>query len=167
LCAVLLMPALPAAAQNEAATGADQVVGLFGATCLTYADDVASLREYLDNQHAPRMTPQDRDKFLTGRPGVVYDTSFQTTKLALVSLDDGGCEAVAATADARQVIVELNQAARANNVVLTPERGQGAPKARPGVTQTAFALTLAGRPMHIVVSTEAPAPQAVLTLVPR
>ncbi len=154
----------PGNAAGGSGDGAEQVVGLFSATCLNFAGDVAALRAFLAEQHAPRMPKQAETAFLTGRQGQVFDVSYQTTKLALVSLDSGGCEAVAEHADGGRVLSVLAQAARENQVPLTPMPAPA--KARPGVQQTAYALTLAGRPMHILVSTEAPAPEAVLTLVP-
>jgi hypothetical protein len=163
LAATLL--AAPARAQNGPDDGADQVVGLFGATCLHFATDTAGLRGFLNEQKAPHMPQEARDAFLAGRHGEVFDVSYQTTKLALVSLDDGGCEAVAEKADGTQVISLLNQAARENQVTLMPLGAQG--KSRPGVQQTGYGLTLAGQGMHILVSTETPPPQVVLTLVPK
>jgi len=146
-------------------SGADQVVGLFGATCLHFAGDVAGLRAFLTQQGAPQMPQQARDAFLAGRPGQVFDVSYQTQKLALVSIDDGGCEAVAEQANPQEVLATLQQAARENNVTLMP---LDAPGGKPtGVQQSAYGLTLAGKPMHVLVSTASAAPQAVLTLVPK
>jgi hypothetical protein len=166
--ACCLLASWPAAAQapQGGGDGAEQVVGLFSATCLNFAGDVAALRGFLEEQKAPRMPQQAETAFLAGRAGQVFDTSYQTTKLALVSLDDGSCEAVAEHADGARVLTVLNQAAQENHVVLMPADGQP-PRARPGVTQTAFGITLVGHPMHILVSTEKPAPEAVLTLVPK
>ncbi len=163
-----LLAAAPAFAQAPQAggDGAEQVVGLFSATCLNFAGDVSALRGFLQEQKAPRMPAQAETAFLAGRAGQVFDTSYQTTKLALVSLDDGSCEAVAEHADGNQVITVLNQAAKENGVTLAPLGGQP-PRGKPGVTQTAFGLTLVNRPMHILVSTETRTPEAVLTLVPK
>ena len=163
-----LLATAPAFAQMPQGNGdgAEQVVGLFSATCLNFAGDVAALRGFLEEQKAPRMPAPAESAFLAGRAGQVFDTSYQTTKLALVSLDDGSCEAVAEHADGARVLGVLNQAAKENGVALTPLGGQP-PKGKPGVTQTAYGLTLVGRPMHILVSTERPAPEAVLTLVPK
>ena len=133
---------------------------------MNFASDVAALRGFLQEQKAPRMPPQAETAFLAGRAGQVFDTSYQTTKLALVSLDDGSCEAVAEHADGAKVLAVLNQAAQENGVALSPAGGPP-PKSRPGVTQTVYGLTLVGHPMHIFVSTETPAPEAVLTLVPK
>lgn len=158
--------AQPAAGQDQA-DAADQVVGLFGATCLHFAGDTAGLRSFLQQQKAPLMPQAARDAFLAGRQGVVYDVSYKTVKLALVSMNDGGCEAVADQAEPQQVISVLEGQAKANNVPLTPLGSQATPKGRPGVQQTAYGLNLDGRMMHILVSTAAAPPQAVLTLVPK
>ncbi len=163
-----LLAIAPAAAQapQGSGDGAEQVVGLFSATCLNFAGDLAALRGFLQEQKAPRMPQQAETAFLAGRAGQVFDTSYQTTKLALVSLDDGGCEAVAEHANGAKVLTVLNQAAQENGVTLAPLGGEPQ-KGKPGVTQTAYGLTLVGRAMHVLVSTETPAPEAVLTLVPK
>ncbi len=169
LTAGLALAAPQALAQQaaEQTSAADQVVGLFGATCLHFAGDVAAMRGFLQQQGAPQMPVAARDAFLAGRHGQVYDVSYQATKLALVSIDDGGCEAVTEQADAQQVLSILNQASQENHIALTPLGAQNGPKGRPGVQQTAFSVTLAGKPMHVLVSTAPSPPQAVLTLVPR
>jgi len=168
LAACLLVGAAPASAQTDSGTdGADQVVGLFGATCLHFAGDVAGMRSFLQQQKAPEMPEAARDAFLAGRPGEVFDVSYKTTKLALISMNDGGCEAVAEHADPQQVTRILADAARDNSVALTPLGAQASPKGRPGVQQTGYGLTLNGQPMHILVSTAPAPPQAVLTLVPK
>jgi hypothetical protein len=152
---------------DPSADGADQVVGLFGATCLHFSGDPAATRAFLQEQKAPEMPATAATAFLAGRPGKVYDVSYKTVKLALISLDDGGCEAVADQADPRQVIAVLTQSAREANVTLTPLGTQATPKNRPGVQQAAYGLTFGGKTMHVLVSTAAAPPQAVLTLVPK
>jgi hypothetical protein len=159
--------AMPAAHAQEQVDGADQVVGLFGATCLRFAGDVGGLRGFMQHQKAPEMPQAAKDAFLAGRPGDVYDVSYKTVKLALVSLNDGACEAVADQADPQKVLATLTQAARENNVSLTPLGSQASPKNRPGVQQTGYGMNLDGHMMHILVSTAAAPPQAVLTLVPK
>ena len=161
-------PAAPprSGAPAQPTTGADQVVGLFGATCLHFAGDVAGIRNFLGQQGAPQMPAQARDAFLAGRSGQVFDVSFKDTRLALVSLDDGGCEAVADQADPTQVIDTLQQAARENQLPLQ-SLGAQPDKQRSGVQHQAFAVTLGGRTMHILVSTAPSPPQAVLTLAPK
>jgi hypothetical protein len=169
IAGLALLVAAPAMAQPaaEQISAADQVVGLFGATCLHFAGDVAAMRAFLQQQGAPQMPAAARDAFLAGRHGQVYDVSYQATKLALISVDDGGCEAVTEQADPRQVLAVLGQAAQENHVALAPLGGQPDPKRRAGVEQTAYGVTLGGKAMHVLVSTAAAAPQAVLTLIPR
>lgn len=167
--AALLGPALAwgqAQPPQPPATGADQVVGLFGATCLHFAGDARGIRAFLAQQGAPQMPEKARDAFLAGRAGQVFDVSYRDTRLALVSLDDGGCEAVADQADPGQVITTLQQAARENQVPLQPLGGQNT-KGPSDVQHQAFAVTLGGRVMHILVSTAPSPPQAVLTLAPQ
>jgi hypothetical protein len=163
----LARPVLAQPQGGAASDGADQVVGLFGATCLHFAGDVAGMRSFLQKQGAPPMPAAARDAFLAGRRGQVFDVSYQTTKLALISMDDGGCEAVADQADPAQVIAILTEAAHENHVDLTPLGSQADPKHRDGVQQTAYGVTLDGKPMHILVSTATAPPQAVLTLTPK
>ncbi len=169
LVGLVLVAAMPALAQPqpEQSSAADQVVGLFGATCLHFAGDVAAMRGFLVAQGAPQMPAAARDAFLAGRHGQVFDVSYQATKLALVSIDDGGCEAVTEQADPKQVISVLNQAAQENHTVLTPLGTEADPKGRPGVQQTAYAVTLGSKQMHVLVSTAPTPPQAVLSLIPR
>jgi hypothetical protein len=170
LAATIATPALaqPASSQSSAAAvnGADQVVGLFGAACLQFAGDAAGTRQFLASQHAPQMPAAARDAFLAGRPGQVFDTSYENVKLALVSLDDGACEAVVDQASPAEVLSTLQQAATENHVPLTP-LGTQADKKRQGVQHAAYSLMLGDKTMHVLVSTAAAPPQAVLTLVPR
>ena len=169
LCLMLVAggPAFGQQPPGEQSSAADQVVGLFGATCLHFAGDVAAMRGFLVQQGAPQMPAAARDAFLAGRHGQVFDVSYQATKLALVSIDDGGCEAVTEQADPKQVLAVLGQAAQENRIALTPLGMEADPKGRPGVQQTAYSLTLGGKPMHVLVSTAPSPPQAVLSLIPR
>jgi hypothetical protein len=130
--------AQPAPSQSDAAAvnGADQVVGLFGAACLQFAGDAGATRQFLN------------------------------VKLALVSLDDGACEAVVEQANPAEVLSTLQQAATENHVPLTA-LGTQADKKRQGVQHAAYSLTIGAKTMHVLVSTAAAPPQAVLTLVPR
>jgi hypothetical protein len=152
---------------DQTTDGAEQVVGLFGATCLHFSGDPAAIRGFLQEQKAPEMPATAATAFLAGRPGKVFDVSYKTVKLALISLDDGGCEAVVDQADPRQVMSVFTQSARENNVALAPLGTQATPKNRPGVQQAAYGLTFGGKTMHVLVSTAAAPPQAVLTLVPK
>ncbi len=164
--------AAPAMAQQGTAPAGppadpvDQLVGLFGATCLHYAGNPTGLRGFLTQQGAPAMPAQARDAFLAGRQGQVFDVSVPGVNLALVSLDDGACEAVAEKANAAAVVSTLQSQAQENHMPLTPAGAQGE-KGPNGVQHTAFTLTAGGKAMHVLVSTAPAAPQAVITLVPK
>lgn len=168
----LLLPAMatPALAQQQPqqppGSGAEELVGLFGAACLHFAGDPAGTRGFLTQQGVPKMPDKARDAFLAGRAGQVFDASEPGVNLAVVSLDDGGCETVVEKADPADVLSTLQREAQAANTPLTNLGGQ-ADKAPAGVTHTAFAVTANGKQMHILVSTAAVAPQAVLTLAPK
>jgi hypothetical protein len=164
--------ALPALAQQGGTqpqppgSGAEELVGLFGAACLHFAGDPAGTRGFLTQQGVPQMPAKARDAFLAGRAGQVFDASEPGVNLAVVSLDDGGCETVVEKADPAEVLSTLQREAQAANTPLTALGGQ-ADKAAQGVQHTAYAVTENGKQMHILVSTAAAAPQAVLTLAPK
>ena len=165
LAATVQAQPAPGAAE-PAANPADQLVGLFGATCLHFPGDPPGLRGFIAQQGAPAMPPQARDAFLAGRVGQVFDVSVPGVNLALVSLDDGGCEAVAEKADSAQVLSTLQHEAQDAKLPLTPLGAQG-DKAANAVQHTAFELVSGGRKMHVLVSTAPAPPQAVITLAPK
>jgi hypothetical protein len=152
--------------QQPPANPADQLVGLFGATCMHFGGDVHGLRGFLTQQGAPVMPAQARDAFLAGRSGQVFDVSVPGVNLALVSLDDGGCEAVAEKASGSEVLGTLQQAAREAGAKMTPLGAQS--DAGPnGVQHSAYQLVVNGKQMYVLVSTAPAAPQAVITLAPK
>jgi len=145
---------------------ADQLVGLFGATCLHFNGDPAAIRGFLTQQGAPAMPAQARDAFLAGRPGQVFDTSVPGINLALVSLDNGGCEAVVEKASAAAVKAALEASAREVNVPLTP-LGSQAETLPNGVGHSAYLLVNGGRQLHVLLATAPTPPEAVLVLAPK
>ncbi len=176
--ALVLVAALPAQAQQPpggaappgqgqpVGSGAEELVGLFGATCLHFAGDPAGVRGFLTQQGVPAMPAQARAAFLAGRAGQVFDASEPGVNLAVVSLDDGGCEAVVEKANPAEVTSALQKAARDAGTPLT-DLGSQADSAPGGVHHEAYALTESGKQMHILVSTASAPPQAVLTMAPR
>jgi hypothetical protein len=169
------MFAVPAAAvaqpaqqgQAPAGTPAEELVGLFGAACLHFAGNPAGTRGFLTQQHVPAMPDKARDAFLAGRGGQVFDASEPGVNLAVVSLDDGGCETVVEKANPAEVLATLQREAQSSSTPLTPLGGQADKGGANGVTHTAYAVNAGGRTMHILVSTETPSPQAVITLAPK
>ena len=157
----------PAGGPAPAPNGADQLVGLFGATCLHFAGDTAAMRKFLTTQGAPAMPDPARGAFLAGRQGQVFDVSVPSVNLALVSLDDGGCEAVVEHANPSEIVPVLEQSAAEAHVTVQSLGNQQADKNGRGVTHAAFLLTSGGKQMHVLVSTAPQPPQAVLTFVPK
>ncbi len=154
-------------AQQPPGSGAEELVGLFGAACLHFAGNPAGTRNFLTQQGVPQMPDKARDAFLAGRPGQVFDASEPTVNLAVVSLNDGGCEAVVEKADPAEVIATLKREAQSANTPLTALGDQADKTGAKGVQHTAFAVTENGQQMHILVSTAAAPPQAVITLAPK
>lgn len=151
---------------SQSADPADQLVGLFGATCLHFNGDPAGIRAFLTQQGAPAMPAQARDAFLAGRPGQVFDTSVPGINLALVSLDNGGCEAVVEKASAEAVKAALAASAREVGVPLTP-LGSQAENLPNGVGHAAYLLVNGGKQLHVLLATAPTPPQAVLVLAPK
>ncbi len=146
--------------------GADQLVGLFGATCLHFAGDTAGLRAFLAQQGAPVMPDQARTAFLAGRAGQAYDVSVPNVNLALVSLDNGVCEAVVEKANPAEILPTLQQSAQEAHVTVQ-NLGVQADKKGNGVNHVALLLTSNGKQMHVLVSTAPQPPQAVLDFMPQ
>lgn len=158
-------PADAASRQQAMQAGADQVVGLFMATCLRYPGDVPGLRGWVTGQGAPAMPRQASDAFLAGRAGQVFDVSYQSTRLALISLEDGGCEAVAEYADPQLVVSYVAEALRQAATPVTL-KGDFSDPQHPGVGQRVWEATLAGRQWVLNAVTAAQPPQASIGLHP-
>jgi hypothetical protein len=171
LLALMTSPALaqqpPGQPGQPPADPADQLVGLFGATCLHFDGNPAEIRAFLTKGGAPQLAAQARDTFLAGRPGQVFDTSVPGVNLALVSLDNGACEAVVGQARPEAVKAALVASAASVHVPLTPlpDQAQHLPH---GVEHAAYVLVNGGKQLHVLLATApAGAAQAVLTLAPQ
>ncbi len=152
--------------------GAQQVVGLFMATCLQFGANRDQLRGFLQQQGARAVPAPTRDFFLQGRPGAVYDTSYrQTTHLALVSLDNGGCEAVSEFADPALVVADLGQAMAQAQIAAQPQGPNLADPKNPAIHHQTYAISGGSNGGHaatiLAATSTRGTPQAVLTLVPR
>jgi hypothetical protein len=154
-------------AQQPPGSGAEELVGLFGAACLHFAANPSGTRGFLTQQGVPQMPDKARDAFLAGRAGQVFDASEPGVNLAVISLTDGGCEVVVEKADPAEVLATLQREAKAASTPLTALGNQADKSGAKGVEHTAFAITENGQQMHILVSTAAAPPQAVITLAPK
>ena len=54
---------------------AEQVTGLFMQSCIQFAGDKDGLRQWARKLALPELPAAIRDRFLYGRPGVVFDAS--------------------------------------------------------------------------------------------
>ena len=158
--------AQPPTGAQPTPNGADQLVGLFGATCLHFAGDTAGLRAFLTQQGAPVMPDQARTAFLAGRTGQAYDVSVPNVNLALVSLDNGVCEAVVEKAEPSEILPTLQRSAQEAQVNVQ-NLGTQADKTGKGIEHTALLLTSGAKKMHVLVSTAPQPPQAVLDFMPQ
>ncbi len=176
-------PVPGAAAGGPGEVGAEQVVGLFMATCLQFGGNRDQLRGWLQQQGARQLPQPAQQVFLQKRPGAVYDASYQQTRLALVSLDNGACEAVAEFADQASLLSDLTQALRSAQIPASPSGADQTDPKNPAVHRRVFTIaqdagTDAGanaggqsagspHPATIIATTVARGtPQAVLTLLP-
>ncbi len=157
------VPGDAASRQQAMQVGSEQVVGLFVATCLRYPGDVAGLRGWVTGQGAPAMPHQAADAFLARRPGQVFDVSYQTSRLALISLDDGGCEAVSEFADPQLVVSYVGEALSQGGTDAT-RKGDFSDPRHPGVSQRVWQATLAGRQWVLNAVTAPQPPQASIGL---
>lgn len=158
----------PVIPQELREQGADQVDGLFFATCLHFGGDVRGLRAWLNGQGAPQMPSQVAALFLQGRPGQVFDTSYQTVRLALVSLDSGGCEAVGDFADGSAVQAILREGMLQLHLPLTTMGPVQTVPGRPGLERQTYTTRIGNTPGTITVTTASQgAPQALLDFEPQ
>jgi hypothetical protein len=151
------------------AQGADEVVGLFTETCVRYAGNPGALRSWLAQQQAPQMPDQMKSFFLGGRQGMVYDVSYQSVRLALVSGDDNTCSAYAEVADPNQVVSDLQQAMQEGGAVMMLQ-GQHPDQRDASLAHHDYMATINNTRWLVLVTTASlPGPgklQAVLTLRP-
>lgn len=104
-----VLSAVPAFADDPADVNAQQVAGLFMQSCLQFAGDKDSLRQWAKNTGLQELPPRAQERFLYGLPGVVFDASNTDGKFVLVSEDGGSCSAIAQTASGSHVIADLEQ----------------------------------------------------------
>jgi hypothetical protein len=98
---------------HSTSDGARQVVGLFTATCIRFAGNPKSLREFMKSHRVPELNHQGQLIFLQGHQGVGFDATNNVTRLALVSEDNGVCSAFAGEIDPSQITSLMVAALRA------------------------------------------------------
>jgi hypothetical protein len=88
---------------------AKQVAGLFMQSCVQFAGDKDALRGWAGKIGLRVLPPAVQARFLTGRPGAVFDASNQDGKFVLVSEDGGSCSVIAEMASGTQTIADLEK----------------------------------------------------------
>ncbi len=105
--AAFLLAACLAASGAARAGSPDQLVGLFIQGCVPFAGDAAGLRQWASRSGLRSVPEPARNTFLHGASGQAFDASAASTKLVLVSSDDGLCSAVTDQAVQQQVAEAL------------------------------------------------------------
>lgn len=148
ILAVLSLPLARAAGANPA----DELSGLFLQSCLAYAGQPATLRQWAARAKLPEVPDPARNLFLSGAPGKVFDASIATGKFVLVSADDGICAAItdkaADTAAVRALEAALHGASITFRLVI--ERDDKADKT---LHHREYLATRAGRSWRILLAT--------------
>jgi hypothetical protein len=88
---------------------AEQVTGLFMQSCMRFAGDKDGLRQWARKLALPELPAAIRDRFLYGRPGVVFDASNKDGKFVLVSEDGGSCSTIAQLANGKSTVRDLEK----------------------------------------------------------
>ena len=152
--AILMATGTPTLAQVPAAdAGAVQLVGLFMQGCLVFTGDAAGMRAWIAARHLPSVPLSDATLFLAGHPGEAFGASNIVGKYALVSWDNGSCQAIAMTGDAdaveRTMLAKLQQ----SGVTVTPLGQKSAPER--GAMQRLFKMALGERRWTVSLTTHA------------
>jgi hypothetical protein len=121
LLAALALSALllrTAHAEPGAATGAEQMAGLFVQSCMRFAGDVRGLRQWIADARLSALPQPGQEAFLNGRPGIVFDATNGAGKFALISGDDGSCAVVAQIAHPASLVATFERLLRPSGVTL-------------------------------------------------
>ena len=116
LVAALAGPPVPADPVPDSAT---PLVALFMRSCVSFAGDATSLRQWVARTNLPEVPADHTDEFLNGLPGAAYDASGGTLALVLISQDDGSCSVIADSARGADVVTSLDATLRAANIAFT------------------------------------------------
>lgn len=103
LVAALLALAFAAPAFAQQDRGAAELVGLFQQSCLAFSGQTAKLREWASAKKLPEMPARNAEALKGKEPGKVFNATKGDQHLAVVSFDNGGCQAILAYGDQRAV----------------------------------------------------------------
>lgn len=131
---------------------AEELSGLFVQSCLPYAGQPGTLRQWAALAKLPEVPDPARKVFLSGAPGKVYDASVAAGKFVLVSSDDGICAVIADKAVDKDAAHGLESALRAASVTfrLVIERDD---KANAALHHREYLAARSGRSWRILLAT--------------
>jgi len=146
---VLSMNVSVARADDASLQAARQVVGLLTQGCLQFAGNATGLRDALRRKGVPELKQEARAIFMRDKTGSGFDASNKTTRLAIVSKDNGLCDVVLGDKSGADVVPLLEESLKRIRIEITKEgeedRGQ--------MHVTFFSLRLRSQPFKIVAST--------------
>ena len=147
----LLLPAL-LLPLSAFAGPAEELSGLFVQSCLPYAGQPATLRQWAARAKLSEVPEPARRPFLSGAPGKVFDASIATGKYVLVSSDDGICAVVTDRTADRDAVKGFEAALRDAAVTfrLVIERDD---KANASLHHREYLATRQGRSWRILLAT--------------
>lgn len=148
--------AAPALAQDASSPAADpgQLVGLFTTACLPFAGKTQALRDFAASYHLPLVPDDQAAMFLQGEAGEVFGASTASGKHALVSFDDGACEAIAQADDPSIVRQQLLAKLAGLGLAVSPQGVKSTPDG--ATTQYLYEATLNARRWTISLTAKPP-----------
>ena len=129
-----------------------RAVALFMQSCVGASGDLPALRSWVEHAGLPEVPSDRADEFLNGLPGAVYDASAGQLALVLVAQDDGSCSVVMDNANGSDLVRDLEQVMRAQNIAFTPTDDPSDPQTK-DLNNREYAATKGNRSWHMLVST--------------
>lgn len=131
---------------------AGRAVSLFMQGCIGALGDMPALRSWVEHAGLPEVPSDRADEFLNGLPGAAYDASAGQLALVLVAQDDGSCSVVMDNANGPDLVRDLEQTMRAENITFTPTDDPSDPQTK-DLNNREYAATKDNRRWHMLVST--------------
>ena len=101
-------------------SGAQQLVALFGRSCLQFAGETAAMRADLTARRIPPLPADAYAALLPDRPGRGFDASNVVTPMTVLSADDGNCLVLAAQAELSEAVARLEAVLTDNGLDYRP-----------------------------------------------
>ncbi|HEY6432635.1 MAG TPA: hypothetical protein VIZ17_11700 [Acetobacteraceae bacterium] len=152
LIAVMTCGTIGCAWADQPNDPAVRAVALFMQSCVGASGDLPALRSWVEHAGLPEVPSDRADEFLNGLPGAAYDASAGQLALVLVAQDDGSCSVVMDNANGSDLVRDLEQMMRAQNIAFTPTDDPSDPQTK-DLNNREYAATKGNRSWHMLVST--------------